>query len=304
MKVFMTGASGHVGSLVAAQLLENGHEISGLARSEKSAERLKNAGITPVMGDLTDLDVLTAAAKDSDGVIHLAFHHEVAFSGAADGMLKAAATDLAAIEAIADGLENSGKPFVGVNGLLQFASQNLGRELLESDRIPAGPRSDSENFIIDLANRGIRSSVIRLAPTTHGAFDNTSGFVPTLIAQARNHGVSSYIESGENQWSAVHELDAADLFVRALENAPAGTVLHAAAESGIPFKNIAEKIGQNLNLPVQSVKSDEAGKYFGHLAYFAAVNVPVSNEFTKEITGWKPSHFTLLEDLEQGKYFE
>jgi nucleoside-diphosphate-sugar epimerase len=295
MKVFVTGASGHVGTVVVAELLGAGHEVIGLARSEQAEQRLVEAGAKALHGTLDDLDVLMAGAREVDGVIHLAFKHDLLFRG---DMLGAADADLEATRAMAWVLEGTGKPLVGVNGMLHAKPIRV-----ETDVLPSGPRVDSENFIIELAHKHIRSSIVRLAPTVHGPLDNASGFIPSLIRIARAKGFSAYVGEGLNRWPAVHELDAARLFRLAVEGAPAGSRLHAIQDEGIAFKEIAGVIGEELNMPVRGISQDEVQDHFGHMARFVVVDNPASSHITQELLGWKPVELGLLADLRSGHYF-
>lgn len=309
MRVFVTGASGHIGSLVVAELLTAGHQVTGLARSDASEEALRSAGAQVRRGALQDLDVLAAEAEGADGVIHLAFIHDFADYAAAG------AADLAAIEAIGSALAGSGKPFVTTSGtaMLAFGGQerrdpgsgfdgsgDLGTEDSQVD--PSGPRVASENVTVALAARGVRSSVIRLAPTVHGPTDH-HGFVPTLIANAREKGRSLYVGDGANRWPAVHNLDAAHLYRLALETAPAGSRLHGAAEQGIAFREIAQVIGDCLEVPALSVTPEQALDELGFVGAIAALDNPTSSDITRKLLGWRPEHPALLADLKAGHYF-
>jgi nucleoside-diphosphate-sugar epimerase len=296
MRVFVTGASGHIGSALIPELQGAGHEVVGLARSDVSAAALEAAGAEVHRGELDDLDALREAADAADGVIHLAFKHEAMRSG---DIVGAAAADLQAIEAIGDALAGSGKPFVGTGGtlLLAFAGLNE-RPGTEHDVIESGPRVDSENTLVGLADRGVRSSHLRLPPTVHSSLDH-HGFVPSLIGMAREHGVAGYVGDGSNRWPAVHTLDAARLYRMALEQAPAGTRLHAVGDAGVPFREIAEAIGRGLGLPAESVNAEQ----LGFLAPFVVLDNPTSSEYTRELLSWEPTHAGLIDDLAEGHYF-
>jgi nucleoside-diphosphate-sugar epimerase len=300
MRVFITGASGHIGSAVVPELLAAGHQVIGLARSDSSAAALTAAGAKVRRGDLDDLEGLQDAAAAADGVIHLAFKHEVAFTGDFAG---AAAADLRAVDAIGIALEGSGKPFVGTSGTLLLARAGIGRVGTEQDRLDGGPRVDSENAVIAMADRGVRSSVIRLAPTVHSSLDH-HGFVPTLIAMARTHGAAAYVGDGSNRWPAVHTLDAARLYRLALEAAPAGTRLHGVADEGIAFREIAEAIGRGLGLPAVSITAEDAAQRLGFLAAFAQLDNSTSSAQTRRLVNWQPTHPGLLADLAERHYFE
>jgi nucleoside-diphosphate-sugar epimerase len=301
MRVFVTGASGHIGSALVPELLGNGHEVVGLARSDRSAAALQAAGAEVWRGDLDDLDGLRAAAKAADGVVHLAFKHEVMLSG---DFLGAVADDLAAIEAMGAALEGSGKPFVATGGTLMLASAEVQeRPNLEQDVLAGGPRVDAENMVAGFAERGIRSSWVRLAPLVHSSLDH-HGFAHLLIGIARDKGVAGYVGDGVNRWPALHTLDAARLYRRAVESAPAGSRLHGVGDEGVPFKDIAEVIGQRLNLPVKSIDPQDAGEHFGFLGNFVALDDWTSNARTREILGWAPAHEGLIDDLTHGHYFD
>jgi nucleoside-diphosphate-sugar epimerase len=299
MRAFVTGASGHIGSPVVAGLLETGHKVVGLARSDHSAAALTAAGADVCRADLDDLDALAEAAAASDGVIHLAFKHEAMRSGDFGSAVEA---DLRAIRAIADALAGTGKPFVSTSGTLLLAQAGLGRTGTEADTLPAGPRIDAENFVIALAGRGVRSSVIRLPPTVHSSLDH-HGFVPSLIGIAREKGQAGYVGDGSNRWPAGHTLDAAHLYRLALESAPAGSRLHAVGDEGVPFREIAEAIGRHLNVPVVSVAPEEADAQFGFLGSLVVLDNPTSSARTQALLGWKPTHPRLIEDIDEGHYF-
>ncbi|MFC8391435.1 MULTISPECIES: SDR family oxidoreductase [unclassified Streptomyces] len=300
MRVFVTGASGHVGSAVVPELLEAGHQVVGLARSDKSAAALTAAGAQVHRGDLDDLVGLAAAAAAADGVIHLAFKHDAMFAGDFEG---AVAADLRAIEALGDALAGTGKPLVVTSGTALFAFAGLEDTLTEADALDTGPRVDAENAVVALAERGIRSSVVRLTPTVHSTLDH-NGFIPTFISIARSKGVSAYVGDGANRWPAVHTLDAARLYRLALESAPAGSRLHAVDDEGITFRRIAEAIGRGLNLPVVSIPPTRADDHFGFLGAHAQADNPSSSTLTRDLLGWKPLHPGLIDDLAQGHYFD
>lgn len=300
MRVFVTGASGHIGSVVVRELLSAGHQVVGLARSDASAATLKSTGAEVRRGNLDDLEGLREATAAADGVIHLAFKHDVAFTGDYAG---AVAADRRAIEAMSAALEGSGKPFVGTAGTLALAHAVHGRSGTEHDVLAGGPRIDAENAVIALGKRGVRSSVIRLAPTVHSSLDH-QGFVPSLIAMARKNGFAAYVGDGANRWPAVHTLDTARLYRLVLERAPAGSRIHGVAEEGVPFRDIAEAIGRGLGLPSRSVSAEEANKYLGFLAAFSQLDNPTSSAHTRDLLDWKPTHPGLLADLAEPHYFD
>jgi len=297
MRIFVTGASGFIGTAVTAELIGAGHQVVGLARSDAAAAALADAGAAPRRGSLDDLDGLREAAGTSDGVIHLAFKHDAMRSGDFPGAI---AADLRAIHTIGDALVGSGKPLVAASATLLLAG--LARVATEADALAHGPRIDAENTVIALAERGVRSSIVRLPPTVHSARER-HGFTATLIAIAREKGVAGYVGDGSNRWPAVHALDAARLFRRALETAPAGSRLHAVADEGGPFRRIAETIGRHLNLPTASIPPGEADAHFGFLGPFVPLDNPVSSARTRDLLGWVPTHPGLIDDLDQGHYF-
>jgi nucleoside-diphosphate-sugar epimerase len=295
MRVFVTGATGHIGSAVVDELLEAGHRVTGLARSDESATALAAKGVDVQRGDLEDLDGLRAAAAAADGVIHLAFRHDF------DDFVGAAQTDLRAVEAMGEALVGSDRPLVSTSGTLLLALLGQGGAVTEQDTVPSGPRVDSENAVIALAERGVRSSVVRLSPLVHSDLDH-HGFAHHLINTARDTGVSGFIGDGSNRWPAVHTLDAAHLYRLALEKAPAGTRLHGVAEEGVPFRDIAGVIGRHLNLPAVSISAEDAG-HFGFLSLFASLDNPTSNALTQKVLDWHPEGPGLIEDLDEGHYF-
>jgi nucleoside-diphosphate-sugar epimerase len=298
MHVFVTGASGHIGSAVVTELLETGHQVTGLARSDKSAAALTAMGAKPHRGDLEDLDSLRVAAAAADGVIHLAYRHDDFDSD----FVGAAETDLRAVEAMGEALVGSDRPFVNTSGTLLLALIAQGRVATENDTAEGGPRIDSENATIALAERGVRSSVIRLSPLVHSTLDHR-GFAHRLINIAREKGFSAFVGDGSNRWPGVHTLDAAHLYRLALEAAPGGTRLHGVADEGVPFRDITAVIGRHLGVPVVSISPEEAGEHFGFLSAFASFDNPTSSALTQKVLDWHPEHPGLIEDLNEGHYF-
>lgn len=296
MRVFVTGASGWIGSAVVPELIAAGHDVVGLARSEAAAAVLTAAGVQVRHGDLDDSESLRAGAEDSDGVIHLAFKHD--FSDYAG----AGRTERAAVETLGKALEGSDRPFLLASGVALTAP---GRVATERDANamsgPDSPRGGSEQLAFDYADRGVRSVSLRFAPTVHG--DGDHGFIPTLIGIAREKGVSGYVGDGANRWPAVHRLDAARLVRLALEKAPARCAVHAVAEEGVPTRDIAEVIGRQLDVPVVSVAPADAAEHFGWIGAFFALDAPASSTITQDLLGWQPTHVGLIEDLEAGHYF-
>jgi nucleoside-diphosphate-sugar epimerase len=292
MRVFVTGASGWIGSAVTAELIAAGHQVVGLARSDASAEAISAAGAEVQRGDFADLDSLRAGAEGADGVIHTAFIHD--FTAHED----AAAVDFEAVKLFGDLLEGTDRPLVIASGILGAAS-------VETDRPdPAtswSPRLQTEATLLGYSERGIRSSAVRLAPTVHG--DGDYGFMSVLVGIDREKGSAGYIGDGATRWPAVHRLDAAHLFRLALEDAPAGSVLHAIDDEGIPQREIAEVIGRHLDVPLLSVAPEDAVDHFGWLGRFLSIDSVASSTITRELLGWKPTHPGLIEDLEAGHYF-
>jgi len=305
MRIFVTGASGWIGSAVVPQLIEAGHDVVGLARSDGSAAALAAAGATVARGSLDDLDGLRSAASESDGVIHLAFKHDLAFTGDYQG---AADADRRAVEVFGESLAGSNRPLVIASGTLGLAPGRVatevdGHEIDSSVASGSGPsdRHTTAEFVLALASRGVRSCVMRLPPTNHGDGDN--GFMATLVAIARDQGVSGYIGDGANRWPAVHRLDSARLFRLAVEKAPAGSTLHAVADEGVPVRDIADVIGRHLDLPVVSISPEDADEHFTWLARFFAADSPASGALTRALLDWQPVQPGLIDDLEQGHYF-
>jgi nucleoside-diphosphate-sugar epimerase len=291
MRVFVTGATGFIGSAVVQELLGAGHQVLGLARSDASANALIRQGVDVHRGELHDLESLAAGAKSCDGVIHLAFIHDFSQYQAN------AETDRSATYAMAAALEGSGKPLVVTSATAVLAPGIVGKE---TDAPTAQIRSISES-VLEAADRGVRVSAVRLAPTVHGAGDHA--FVPALIEVARRTGVSAYIGDGAHRWPAVHRLDAACLFRLALEKAAPGSRLHGAAEEGIPVRAIAEAIGHGLGVPVRSISAEEAPAQFDWLAGFIALDAPASSAITRETLGWDPGQPDLLTDMRENGYF-
>ena len=303
MRVLVTGASGWIGSAVVPELLGAGHQVVGLARSEESAAALSDAGVEVHRGSLDDLDGLRDVAAASDGVVHLAFKHDIAFAGDYDG---AVAADRQAIEALATALEGSDRPLViasGTTGVVsgRVATEDDGREPDASAAAAIQGRQANGQYVLSLASRGVRSCVLRLPPTVHGDGDN--GFIATQVGIARDKGVSGYIGDGVNRWPAVHRTDAAKLFRLAVEGAPAGSVLHAVDDEGVAVRDIAEVIGKHLNIPTVSIAPDESGAHFGWLAGFLGIDSPASSATTRELMDWQPTQPRLLIDLDAGHYF-
>jgi len=303
MRVFVTGASGHIGAAVVAELISAGHRVVGLARSEASAAKIEAAGAEVVRGDLDDLAGVVAAAEVADGVIHLGYKHDLAFGGTPDGFVKAAEHDVRVVTRIAEALAGSNRPFVSTSGTAQLALfGGITRTGTEDDVVAGGPRVDGENAVIAFGRRGVRSSVIRLPPTVHSSLDH-HGFVPMFVASARKNGFSAYLGDGANLWPAVHTLDAARLYRLALESAPAGTRLHGVADEGVAFRAIAEAIGKGVGVPAKSLGAAEAPQYLGAMAHFAHVNNPTSSARTRALLRWEPTHPGLLADLAERHYF-
>ena len=306
MRVFVTGASGWIGSAVVPELIGAGHQVVGLARSEASAAALTAAGAEVHRGTLDDLGGLRTAAGAADAVIHLAYRHDLSFSGDFRG---AAVADRGAIEVFGEALAGSERPFVIASGTLGLAPGRVATEQDMPDLDPATTslsggheiRAANAQLTLSLASRGVRSSVVRLPPTNHGDGDN--GFMAMLVAIAREKGVSGYIGDGTSRWPAVHRLDSAQLFRLAIETAPAGSVLHAVADEGVAIRAIAEVIGRHLDLPARSIAPDDAGEHFGFLAGLLTIDCPASSALTRELLGWQPTHPGLIDDLDQGHYF-
>jgi len=294
MRIFLTGATGFVGSAVVSELIHAGHQVLGLARSDKGAESLAAAGADVLRGSLEDLDSLRSGAANSDGVIHTAFIHDFLNYAAS------AEADRRAIETLGTALAGSGRPFVITSGtLLLQRESSLATEKDVAD--PKFPRK-SEAVGLALASQGVRVSVVRLPPSVHG--DGDHGFVPRLFAIAREKGVSAYVGDGLNHWPAVHRLDAARLYRLALEEGSAGSRYHGVADQGVPFRDIAQVIGRHLNVPLVSKSPEEAAGHFGWISHFVSIDCPASSAQTQEQLGWRPTHPSLIADIDRRSYFE
>jgi nucleoside-diphosphate-sugar epimerase len=294
MKVFVTGATGFIGSAIVPELLKAGHKVVGLARSDQAAKSLAALGAGVHHGSLEDLESLRSGAAASDGVIHAAFIHDFANYG------PAAEKDQRAIETLGSALSGSRRPLVVTSGTLLVQRQN---ELATEEDPPVStfPRK-SEDACASLSTHGVNASVLRLPPSVHG--DGDHGFVPRLISIAREKGVSAYVGDGANRWPAVHRLDAAHLYRLVLEKGSAGANYHAVGDQGIPFRDIAAAIGRRLNVPVVSKSPEEAAAHFDWLAHFVAIDCPASCAKTQQQLGWRPTHVGLIADLDHGTYFD
>ncbi len=307
VRIFVTGASGWIGSATVHDLLAAGHQVTGLARSEASATALSAAGVAVHRGDLDDLESLRSAAASSDGVIHLAFKHDIAFTGDFQG---AADADRRTVEIFGEALAGSDRPLVIASGTLGIAAGGVATERDGHDPDADGAawgeglstRLATAELVISLASRSVCSSVVRLPPTNHGKGDN--GFMATLAGIARAKEVAGYIDDGANRWPAVHRLDSAHLFQLAVELAAAGSTLHAVADEGVPIRDIAEIIGRHLGIPVVSIASEDAPEYFSWLAAFVGADGPAWSELTRELMGWVPAQPGLLDDLDPGHHFQ
>lgn len=295
MRVFVTGATGFIGSAIVKELIGAGHKVLGLARSEQSAASLAAAGVEVHRGSLDDLDSLRSGAASADGVIHAAFIHDFSkFKENCD-------IERRAVAALGDALAGSDKPLIVTSGTALVA----GRLATENDAATTGtsnPRVASEEAAALVAARGVRVSVLRLPPTVHG--DGDHAFVPLLIGVAREKGVAAYVGEGLNRWPAVHRFDAGHLYRLILENGAAGARYHGNAEEGVAFRDIARVIGKRLNVPVVSMTREEATENFGWFAHFAAIDNPTSSEQTRQQLGWQPKHPALIADLDRDRYFE
>ncbi len=296
MRVFTTGASGWIGSAAVDDLLAAGHEVVGLARSDASAASLEAKGARVRRGDLDDLDSIRAGAEDADAVVHLANKHDFENPAVSNK------AEREAVQAIGTVLAGSNRPFLlasGVTGVVQ------GRAATEHDRSPFhgpdSPRGGSENLALEYVERGVNTVSVRFAPTVHGEGDH--GFMAALVGVAREQGVAGYVGDGTSRWSAVHRSDAGRVLRLGLEKAPAGAVLHAVAEHGVPSRDIAEAIGRGLDVPVASISPEDAFGHFGWVSMFFAMDIAAQSTITQELLGWAPAGPTLSQDLDGESYF-
>lgn len=294
MRIFVTGASGWIGSAVTDELLANGYEVAGLARTDEAAAAIEAKGATAHHGSLDDLDSLASGAAAADGVIHLAFKHD--FSDYAG----AGRTENAAVQTMLDKLEGSDRPFLIASGL----ASATGGLLTEQDASPFvgadSMRGGSENLALSYAERGVRPVALRFSPTVHGARDH--GFTARLTQIAQERGAAGYIGDGSNSWAAVHRSDAARMVRLALEKGPAGSRMHAVAEEGLPTRDIAAAIGKYLGVPTVSVTPEDAEAHFGWIGRFFGMNITATSTSTRELLGWTPTGPTLFEDIAAGAY--
>jgi nucleoside-diphosphate-sugar epimerase len=297
MRIFVTGATGFVGPAIVKELISAGHEVVGLARSDAAEKLLVIAGAQAYRGDLEDLESMRDGAANADAVIHTAFNHD--FSN----FKNSCETDRNVIKAFGNVLAGSDRPLV-VTSAIGILPQG---ELVTEKTVPlsgstAHPRAASEGAARISAKHGVKVSVIRLAPTVHG--ENDHNFIPTLIKLAKDKGVSAYVGEGNNRWPAVHRLDAARLFRIVLENGVAGSLYHAVAEEGIPFREIAGVIGKQLGIPIVSITPEEAVNHFGWFANFASIDIPASSQLTRAQLEWQPTEPGLIQDMSLSHYFK
>lgn len=319
MRVFVTGATGFVGFAIVKDLIEAGHQVTGLARSDASAEKLSAVGAQALRGDIENLDVLRRGAGSADGVIHTAFYHEVGhlpfgtrlrvLSGGLPTRIvtrflsAAVGADRRALQVFGQALRGSGRPLVGTFGTIGMTPGRVATEDVPFDPGSAGAvRGSTEDVMRELADQGVRTAIVRLPPVVHGKGDR-NGFIPTLIKTARKKGESAYLGAGTNRWPAVHQVDAARVFRLVLEKAPAGSAYHAVAEEGIPFRQVAEMLGEGLRVPVVSKPLEQAEKQFSFLSPFIPVDNPSSSALTRKRLDWRPGQLDLASDLLKGTYF-
>ena len=293
MRVFVTGATGFIGSAIVRELQSAGHKVLGLARSDEAAEKLRTTRVEVHRGSLEDLETLKRGAQLSDGVVHTAFIHD--FSN----FMASVETDRRVIETMGAALEGSGRPLVIASGTLMVAGQPGATE--DTVGSSQNPRGAAEMIVVDMASRGVRSAVVRLSPLVHGEGDR-HGFTVRLLDLARRKGVSGYVGDGLNRWPAVHRMDAVSIFVKALEKGHAGSRYHAAGDEGIPFLQIAEAIGRKVGVPAVSIPAEKAAEHFEFLGMFVGFDNLVSTRLTCERLNWTPIHRSLIEDIEHGSY--
>jgi nucleoside-diphosphate-sugar epimerase len=294
MRVFLTGANGWIGSVIARELRDGGHSVVGLVRSKEKAEALSAAGVTPLIGSLGERDVLRAGARESDGIIHTAFGLDLS------KMAEIAEEERLALEALGEVYAGSHRPLIVTSGVLLTPPGEVFREDARPPVAPELPRA-SEQTAFALADRGVCASVVRNPRSVHGQGER-HGFVPMLASVAREKGVSAYVGEGQNLWPAVHRHDSARVYCLALERGARGEAYHAIAEEGVPFRLIAEAIGRQLGVPAKSLTAEEAGSHFGGLAMFVAGNGPASNAWTREILGWTPREVGIIADIGRPDY--
>jgi len=295
MRVFVTGATGFIGSAVVQELINAGHQVLGLARNDAAADALARLGVEAHRGELSDTESLAAGARACEGVIHTAFIHDFSqFEANVE-------TDRRAVEALAGALAGSNRPLVIASGTLMVSHARPGTEQDAPASVDV-PRAASEATVLAAARRGVRGSIVRLPPSVHG--DGDHGFVPRLIGIAREKGASAYVGDGLNRWPAVHRLDAAHLFRLALEKGSAGARYHGVADEGVPVREIAEVIGRRLNVPVVAKSPAEAAGHFGFLGHILGIDGPASSKLTQERLGWRPVQPGLIPDLDRPNYFE
>lgn len=297
MKIFVTGASGFIGSAIVRELIDAGHHVTGLARSENSAKKIEMAGGKAVEGNLTNLEILKQNALNADGIIHAAFSHDFMSSNDISQFPKAAEMDRLAIETMGKALRGTHKPLIVTAGLLglPLVNGNITEESVAENSLRA-----SEAAALKLAEEGVHTSVIRLAPSVHDVDDQ--GFIPFIISQARKNGVSAYPGDGSNRWTGIHRLDAARLFRLALEKGAHGALYNGVEDEYIQMKKLAELIGGKLSLPVKAVSGDELNNHFEWLSHFITMDCPVTNLKTKQQLAWEPVNISLLKDIEKN-YF-
>jgi nucleoside-diphosphate-sugar epimerase len=296
MRVFLTGASGWIGSAVIPELLAQGHEVLGLARSDAAAEKVDAFGAEVLRGDLQDVDVLRSGAEQADGIVHLAFRHDIAWTGYFED---AAASDRRAIEVFGQVLAGSDRPLAIASGVAGLKPGGIATER-DHPKDEVSPRAASEDAALALADRGVRSMSVRFAPTVHGGGDH--GFISRIIDADRRHGTAAYLGQGANRWAAVHRGDAARLVRLGIEHAPGGSVLHAVGEEGVAMRDVAEAISRRFELPATAISPEEARARFGFIAQFVGLDMAASSAITRELLGWEPTGPTLIEDIEAGAY--